>query len=101
MTVINAEYEAVKNSDVFFAVLDDSFSAGTVVEIEWALLLDKPIVLMYRTDSDKPYKFKSEYWFAISDAIRRSRKVVVRTFCERDEIIKAIDEGIIREVLAL
>lgn len=92
-TVIRAEYRAVAKCDVFVAVLDESFSTGTVVEIEWALLLEKAIVLYYRPGKISPYRYKSEYWFVIADVVRRSNRVIVRSFEDQQQVVDELRKG--------
>jgi nucleoside 2-deoxyribosyltransferase len=90
--VLNAEYEAVISSDVYLAVFDENFSVGTVVELGWALRMDKEIVIFYK-EEDSDYEIKSEYWFAIADALKRGKKVKVYKFNNIDTVINQIKEG--------
>jgi nucleoside 2-deoxyribosyltransferase len=90
--VLNAEYEAVISSDVYLAVFDENFSVGTVVELGWALRMDKEIVIFYK-EEDSYYEIKSEYWFAIADALKRGKKVKVYKFNNIDTVINQIKEG--------
>lgn len=88
--VLNAEYEAVISSDVYLAVFDENFSVGTVVELGWALRMDKEIVIFYK-EEDSYYEIKSEYWFAIADAINR---------CEGIDVFKYKDDSEILDIIA-
>lgn len=88
-TVLNAEYNYVVNCDVYLALFDENFSVGTIVELGWAILMDKEIVILYK-EEDSKYQIKSEYWFAICDALKRSNKILVRSFNNMDEAILKI-----------
>ncbi len=83
--VLKAEYTSVKNSDVFVAVFDESFSAGTVVELGWAIAQNKEILILYKEKEDSRYSLSSEYWFAIADAIHRGKRVQVHSYREERE----------------
>lgn len=77
--VLNEELKAVQNSDVFIAVFDKSFSVGTVVELEWALNQNKKVIILYRPQSSV-YQIKSEYWFAIADALRQNPNTKIYSY---------------------
>lgn len=89
ITVLNAELKAVKECDVFFAVLDESFSVGTIVELEWALGFGKEIVILYKEEASS-YQIKSEYWFAIADALRQKPDIKLHSFSSNDEMLSLI-----------
>ena len=90
--VIESEYEAVNNCDIYFAVFDENFSVGTIVELTWAVQMNKKIIIFYK-EEDSDYEIKSEYWFAIADAIKRGNTVRVYRFNEISEVINKIKEG--------
>lgn len=96
-TVLNAEYESVKNSDIYLALFDENFSVGTIVELGWALNLNKDIVIYYKLE-DSSYAIKSEYWFAIADALKRSNKVKLYGFKHMDEVINSIRKEVLNEI---
>lgn len=87
--VLNAEYASVKDSDIYLALFDENFSVGTIVELGWAIEMDKEIVILYK-EEESHYQIKSEYWFAIGDALKRSKKVKVSGFLEIEEAILKI-----------
>lgn len=89
--VLNAEYNFILSSDVFVVVLGESFSVGSVVELGWALNADKQIILLYQ-EEDSAYTIKSEYWFAIADAVKRSQKLTVRKYADYSEITSLINQ---------
>lgn len=90
--VLNAEYDAVEDSDVYFALFDENFSVGTIVELGWAIDMNKKIIIFYK-EEDSNYQIKSEYWFAIADAMKRSKKVKVYKFNNIKEVVNKIKEG--------
>ena len=90
--VLNSEYKAVSDSDVYFAVFDENFSVGTVVELAWAIDMNKEIVIFYK-EEESHYQIKSEYWFAIANAIKRGNKTKVYKFNDINEVIKEIEKG--------
>ena len=92
--VLNAEHEAVNNSDVYFAVFDQKFSVGTIVELDWAIEMDKEIIIFYEEEESK-YDIKSEYWFAIANALSKSNRVKVFKFKDLDDVVNIIKEGVI------
>ena len=87
--VINSEYDAIKNSDMFVVVLGESFSVGSIVELGWALDMNKDIVILYQ-EEESVYKIKSEYWFAIANALKQSNKVRVYKYQTQAEICNII-----------
>lgn len=89
--VMNQEFESVKNSDIYFALFDEGFSVGTIVELGWALDMDKEIVIYYK-EEESAYQIKSEYWFAILNALKRSKKVKVKGFNDIKEVLNDIKE---------
>ena len=93
MVVNQAEFDAVCRCDCVVAVLDQSFSCGTVVEIEWALQHGVPIIIFYRTDALRPYRYKSEYWFVIADAVRRDARTKVFTFTHLSEVVERLSNA--------
>lgn len=90
--VLNSEYKAVSESDIYFAVFDENFSVGTIVELGWAIDLNKKIIIFYKEEASN-YQIKSEYWFAIADAMKRSNKIKVYKFNNIKEVISEIKEG--------
>lgn len=85
--VLNEELKAVQNSDVFIAVFDKSFSVGTIVELEWALSQNKDVVILYRPQNSV-YQIKSEYWFAIADALRQNPDIKIHSFQTSKQMMK-------------
>lgn len=65
--VLNSKYDYVKNCDLFVVVFDQRFSVGSVVELDWALQLDKEIIILNQ-EEDSNYTIKSDYWFSICNA---------------------------------
>jgi len=91
-TVLNAEYEAVNKSDIFVSLFDQNFSVGTIVELDWAINMNKDIVIFYQEEESK-YDIKSEYWFAIANALQRSNKVKVHKFNDINKVVEMIKKG--------
>lgn len=91
--VLNAEYKAIQQSDVFFVVFGENFSVGSVVELGWALNSNKKIILLYQEESSN-YTIKSEYWFAIADALKRSKNIIIRKYQNHSEIVSLINQSI-------
>lgn len=89
-TVLKAELNAIKNCDIYIAVFGESFSVGTIVELGWALNMNKKIVILYQ-EEESNYQIKSEYWFAIADAINR---------CEGIDVFKYKDDSEILDIIA-
>ena len=92
--VLNAEHEAVKKSDIYFALFDQKFSVGTIVELDRAIEMDKEIIIFYE-EEESEHKIKSEYWFAIANALSKSKKVKVFKFNDINEVVNIIKEGVI------
>ena len=90
--VLDSEYKAVSESDVYFAVFDENFSVGTIVELGWAVDLKKPIIIFYKEESSN-CQIKSEYWFAIAGAMKKSNNIKVHKFNNINEVISKIKEG--------
>lgn len=90
--VLNAEYEAVSKSDIYFVLFDQKFSVGSIVELGWAISMDKDIIIFYE-EEESTYDIKSDYWFAIADAISRSKKVKVFKFNDINNVIEKIKKG--------
>lgn len=89
--VLSKEYEAVKNCDIFVCVFNKSFSVGTIVELGWALNLNKEIIIIYK-EEESHYQIKSEYWFAIADAIKRNSSIKIIKYKQESEIPKILKE---------
>ena len=85
LVVMTAERASVEDCDLYVAVFGESFSVGTVVELGWAIELDKRIIIVYKRQKSV-YSIASEYWFAIADAMHRSDKVTVASYLEESEI---------------
>ena len=88
--VLNEEYKALSESDIFLCVFDDTFSVGTVVELNWAVNLNKEIIICFQKKEDSPYSVKSEYWFAIVDALNRTKNVKIFPFSTHEELLDLI-----------
>lgn len=91
-TVLNAEYAAVKNCDIYFVLFNQKFSVGSIVELGWALEMSKDIVIFYE-EEDSNYDIKSEYWFAIANALAKSKKVKVFKFNDINKVVNEIVKG--------
>ena len=94
--VLSAEWNAVNNADCYVAVFGESFSVGTVVELGWALNLDKEIYIIYKKEESR-YSIGSEYWFAIADAVKRGKSVKLFTYECESQIIDYIKREVIGE----
>ena len=70
--VLNSEYKAVSKCDIYFVLFDRKFSVGSIVELGWALEMNKDIVIFYE-EEESEHDIKSEYWFAIANALSRSK----------------------------
>lgn len=92
--VLKAEYEAVSNSDIYFALFDQKFSVGTIVELDWAIEMNKEIVIFYK-EEESEHDIKSEYWFAIANALSKSDKVKIFKFNDINKVVDMIKEGVI------
>lgn len=90
--VLKAEYEAVSKSDIYFALFDQNFSVGTIVELDWAIEMDKEIIIFYE-EEESEHDIKSEYWFAIANALLKSKKVKVFKFNDINKVVNIIKEG--------
>lgn len=88
--VLNAEYDSIKNCDIFLVVFGENFSVGSIVELGWSLNMDKEIVILYK-EEESSYQIKSEYWFAIADAIKRTSKIKVFKYNNENEIVEIIN----------
>ena len=93
-TVLNAEYKSIKNSDIFLVVFGENFSVGTVVELGWAIKMNKEIIIIYKEEPSS-YQIKSEYWFAISDALKRSKNLKIYSYKNDKEITKIINKELL------
>ena len=89
-TVHEEEFKALSNSDIFLCVFDDTFSVGTIVELNWAINLNKDIIICFKRKEDSPYNIKSEYWFAIIDAMKRGKNVKIFPFSSNEELLDLI-----------
>lgn len=67
--VSSEEIEAIMNADIFCCVFDLHFSVGTIVELIEAAFARKQIAIFYKNE-DSNYAIKSEYWFAITRALK-------------------------------
>jgi len=92
--VLKSEIEAVKNADIYVAVFGEKFSVGTIVELGWALNMNKKIVIFYR-EEESNYQIKSEYWFAIADALNRSNNIEVFKYKNEIEIVDLIKKKVL------
>ena len=92
--VLKAEYEAVSNSDIYLALFDQKFSVGTIVELDWAIEMNKEIIIFYE-EEESEHDIKSEYWFAIANALAKSDKVKVYKFNDIHKVVNIIKEGVI------
>ncbi len=92
--VLNSEQDYVENCDVFLCVFGEDFSVGSVVELGWALNLNKEIIIIYKEEASN-YQIKSEYWFAIADALKRSKNVKIYSYLNENEIVNIINEKVL------
>ena len=88
-TVLNAEFKAISDADFFVCVLSEHFSVGTIVELDWALYQNKEIILLYQ-EEESSYTIKSEYWFAIANAIKNSHHIKIIPFKNTNDIYPLI-----------
>jgi nucleoside 2-deoxyribosyltransferase len=95
--ILNAEYNLIKNSDTLIAVFSETFSPGTIVELGWALNQNKQIIILYQEEASC-YDIKSEYWFAIADAIKRSNNLTILKYNDYSEIVPLINQTIKEEL---
>jgi nucleoside 2-deoxyribosyltransferase len=89
--VLNAEYNSVLQGDVLVVVFGENFSVGSVVELGWALNSNKKIILLYQEEASN-YTIKSEYWFAIANAIKRSKDLIIRKYKTYSELTPMIQQ---------
>lgn len=78
--------EWIRNSDVFFAWLDDRMAYGTVLEIGWAQMMGKPVYLAF-----KNWWFARHLWLAAGGPLTWSG---VHS-CPREGLEKALSLGAI------
>lgn len=90
--VLKAEYEAISKCDIYFVLFDQKFSVGSIVELDWALEMNKDIVIFYK-EEDSMYDIKSEYWFAIANALSKSQNVKVFKFNDINSVVNKIIKG--------
>lgn len=90
--VLTEEYAAVSKCDTYFVLFDQGFSVGSVVELSWAIEMGKNIIIFYE-EEDSSYDIKSEYWFAIANALTRSNKVKVFKYTDINNVINEINKG--------
>ena len=89
--VLENEYLAVMNSDMYIAVFGESFSVGTIVELSWALENNKEIIILYY-EEDSNYTIKSDYWFAIANALKKKKDIKIYGYKKESEINKILKE---------
>ncbi len=89
--VLENEYKAVLDSDIYVAVFGEKFSVGTIVELDWALENNKEIIILYQ-EEDSNYTIKSDYWFAIANALKRNNKIKLYKYKNDDEVVKYLQE---------
>jgi len=92
-TVLLEEYNSVKNCDIYFVVFDNEFSAGSIVELNWAIEMNKEIIIFYKNEENSSYTIKSEYWFPITNAMVKTKKLKIYKYKDIKEVIKMIKEG--------
>lgn len=56
--------------------------------------MDKEIIIFYE-EEESEHDIKSEYWFAIANALSKSNKVKVFKFNDINEVVNIIKEGVI------
>ena len=56
--------------------------------------MNKEIIIFYK-EEESEHDIKSEYWFAIANALSKSDKVKVFKFNEIDKVVDIIKEGVI------
>lgn len=91
-TVLKEEYKAVSKSDIYLVVFSEEFSVGSIVELDWAINMDKQIIIFYE-EEESEHDIKSEYWFAIANALNKSNKVKVFKFHNINNVINEIKKG--------
>lgn len=90
--VLKAEYDAVSKSDIYFVLFDQKFSVGSIVELDWAIEMNKDIIIFYE-EEESEYDIKSEYWFSIANCLSKSNKVKVFKFNDINNVISEIIKG--------
>jgi len=88
--VLSSEMESVKKCDIFVCVFNESFSVGSIVELGWALNLNKEIVILYKEEANSKYQIKSEYWFAIADALSKNSNSKVFKYNKNNDIVSIL-----------
>ena len=94
--MISTEYSQVKSCDIFVVVFDKSLSTGAVTELAWAINHKKQIYILY-IKQPSSHDIKSDYWFAIADAMRRNKNTTVIAYETESEIIEIIKQNILKE----
>ena len=61
------------------------------MELGWALENNKKIIIFYQ-EEDTAYDIKSEYWFAIANAIKRSKDLIIRKYKTYSELTPMIQQ---------
>ena len=97
LEVLNAEYKSIQESDILVVIFGESFSVGSVVELGWALEANKKIIILYQEEASD-YNIKSEYWFAIANAIKRGKDLTIHKYQTDSEITSLINQSL-KEVL--
>lgn len=92
--VLEEEKKAVTKCDIYLAVFGENFSVGTIVELGWALNQNKQIFILYK-EEESAYQIKSEYWFAIADALKRSNNIKVFKYNSQTELIDLINNELL------
>ena len=89
--VSSEEIEAIMNADIFCCVFDLHFSVGTIVELIEAAFARKRIVIFYKNE-DSNYAIKSEYWFAITRALKicQSNHTKIEVFGYDENVLPSI-----------
>ena len=89
--ILKEEYKAIKNSDALVVVFDENFSVGSIVELSWALELNKEIIILYQ-EEEGAYQIKSEYWFAILNAKLKNPKTQIMNFKTKSELFDKLSK---------
>ena len=55
--------------------------------------MNKEIVIFYKNEENSPYAIKSEYWFPITNAMLKTKRLKVFKYKEIEEVIDKIKEG--------
>lgn len=90
--VVKEELKAVSESDTFIVYFDENYSCGSVVELMYAVMTDKNVLIVYKEESTITYNTKSEHWFAITSAVQLSDKVEVKSVKSETEVLDIIKE---------